>query len=34
MGGHNADSMESRVTESPIRGFWKKYRALTEDFLA
>jgi phenylpropionate dioxygenase-like ring-hydroxylating dioxygenase large terminal subunit len=32
MGGHKADSMESRVTESPIRGFWKKYRALTEGF--
>jgi terephthalate 1,2-dioxygenase oxygenase component alpha subunit len=34
MGGHDANSMESRVTESPIRGFWKKYRALTEDFVA
>ena len=32
MGGEEANSMESRVTESPIRGFWKKYRALTESF--
>ena len=30
MGGHDANSMESRVTESSIRGFWKKYRTLTE----
>ena len=30
MGGHDANSMGSRVTESSIRGFWKKYRALTE----
>ena len=30
MGGVDANSMESRVTESPIRGFWKKYRELTE----
>ena len=26
MGGHEADSQESRVTESSIRGFWKAYR--------
>ena len=32
MAGEEANSMESRVTESPIRGFWKKYRALTESF--
>ena len=32
MGGEEANSMVSRVTESPIRGFWKKYRALTESF--
>ncbi len=27
MGGHDADSQDSRVTESSIRGFWKAYRA-------
>jgi anthranilate 1,2-dioxygenase large subunit/terephthalate 1,2-dioxygenase oxygenase component alpha subunit len=32
MGGEQANSMESRVTESPVRGFWKKYRMLTESF--
>ena len=32
MGGDMANSMQSRVTESPIRGFWKKYRMLTENF--
>ena len=32
MGGEQANSMESRVTESPVRGFWKKYRMLTENF--
>jgi anthranilate 1,2-dioxygenase large subunit len=26
MGGHDADSQASRVTESSIRGFWKAYR--------
>ena len=26
MGGHTADSSESRVTEASIRGFWKVYR--------
>lgn len=28
MGGHDAQSSESRVTEASIRGFWKKYRTL------
>jgi terephthalate 1,2-dioxygenase oxygenase component alpha subunit len=32
MGGDMANSMQSRVTESAIRGFWKKYRMLTENF--
>jgi anthranilate 1,2-dioxygenase large subunit len=27
MGGSGADSQESRVTESSVRGFWKAYRA-------
>jgi anthranilate 1,2-dioxygenase large subunit len=27
MGGANADSSESRVTEASVRGFWKAYRA-------
>lgn len=27
MGGHLAESSESRVTEASIRGFWKAYRA-------
>jgi anthranilate 1,2-dioxygenase large subunit len=27
MGGSEADSQESRVTESSVRGFWKEYRA-------
>jgi anthranilate 1,2-dioxygenase large subunit len=27
MGGHTAESSESRVTEASIRGFWKAYRA-------
>ena len=30
MGGANAESQESRVTESSVRGFWKKYRSLME----
>lgn len=30
MGGHDAASSPSRVTEASIRGFWKKYRALLE----
>jgi len=30
MGGHEANSDPSRVTESSVRGFWKKYRALME----
>jgi anthranilate 1,2-dioxygenase large subunit len=28
MGGHGAESSESRVTEASVRGFWKAYRAL------
>jgi anthranilate 1,2-dioxygenase large subunit len=28
MGGYDAQSSESRVTEASIRGFWKKYRSL------
>ena len=31
MGGAEAQSSPSRVTEAAIRGFWKKYRALMED---
>jgi anthranilate 1,2-dioxygenase large subunit len=27
MGGAQAQSSESRVTESSVRGFWKAYRA-------
>jgi len=27
MGGYEADSQDSRVTESSIRGFWKAYRS-------
>lgn len=30
MGGDNADSSPSRVTESSVRGFWKKYRSLMD----
>jgi anthranilate 1,2-dioxygenase large subunit len=26
MGGADADSSESRVTEASVRGFWKAYR--------
>ena len=29
MGGHDAESQSFRATEAAIRGFWKKYRALT-----
>jgi anthranilate 1,2-dioxygenase large subunit len=29
MGGHDAQSQSFRATEAAIRGFWKKYRALT-----
>lgn len=28
MGGHSAESSESRVTEASVRGFWKAYRNL------
>ena len=27
MGGHTAESSESRVNEGAIRGFWKQYRS-------
>jgi anthranilate 1,2-dioxygenase large subunit len=27
MGGSEANSSESRVTEASVRGFWKAYRA-------
>jgi anthranilate 1,2-dioxygenase large subunit len=30
MGGRGADSQESRVTESSIRGFWKAYRRVMD----
>lgn len=30
MGGHGAESSESRVTEAGLRGFWKQYRQLME----
>jgi anthranilate 1,2-dioxygenase large subunit len=29
MGGHDAESQNFRASEAAIRGFWKKYRALT-----
>ena len=29
MGGHDAESQTFRASEAAIRGFWKKYRALT-----
>jgi len=29
MGGHDAESQAFRASEAAIRGFWKKYRALT-----
>src|SRR5439155_20807837 len=29
MGGHDAQSQTFRASEAAIRGFWKKYRALT-----
>jgi anthranilate 1,2-dioxygenase large subunit len=29
MGGHDAQSQNFRASEAAIRGFWKKYRALT-----
>ena len=29
MGGHDAESQDFRASEAAIRGFWKKYRALT-----
>jgi anthranilate 1,2-dioxygenase large subunit len=29
MGGHEAESQNFRASEAAIRGFWKKYRALT-----
>jgi anthranilate 1,2-dioxygenase large subunit len=29
MGGHEAESQTVRASEAAIRGFWKKYRALT-----
>ena len=29
MGGHDAESQSFRASEAAIRGFWKKYRALT-----
>jgi anthranilate 1,2-dioxygenase large subunit len=29
MGGHDAQSQQFRASEAAIRGFWKKYRALT-----
>jgi len=29
MGGHEAQSQTFRASEAAIRGFWKKYRALT-----
>ena len=29
MGGHEAQSQNFRASEAAIRGFWKKYRALT-----
>jgi anthranilate 1,2-dioxygenase large subunit len=29
MGGHTAESSESRITEASVRGFWKAYRAET-----
>ncbi len=31
MGGVDATSSPSRVTEASVRGFWKKYRALMDD---
>jgi anthranilate 1,2-dioxygenase large subunit len=30
MGGHDAESQTFRASEAAIRGFWKKYRALTD----
>ena len=30
MGGETAESQPFRVTETSVRGFWKKYRTLIE----
>ena len=29
MGGYDAESQKFRASEAAVRGFWKKYRALT-----